>query len=73
MPTDKLMDVSQLALRMSSPFNSGYWLAAAEGIAPTIAHCVSLSAPSPEGANFYRDGSSKNCLRYPTKSPLKSL
>jgi hypothetical protein len=29
MPTDKLVDVSPLALRMSSPFNSGYWLAAA--------------------------------------------
>ncbi|MBO9678713.1 MAG: hypothetical protein J7556_10780 [Acidovorax sp.] len=29
MPTDKLVDVSPLALRMSSPFNSGYWLTAA--------------------------------------------
>ena len=29
MPTDKLIDISPLALRMSSPFNSGYWLAAA--------------------------------------------
>ena len=29
MPTDKLLHVSPLALRMSSPFNSGYWLAAA--------------------------------------------
>ena len=29
MPTDKLLDVSPLALRMSSPFNSGYWLNAA--------------------------------------------
>jgi hypothetical protein len=29
MPTDKLVDVSPLALRMSSPFNAGYWLAAA--------------------------------------------
>ena len=29
MPTDKLLDVSAFALRMSSPFNSGYWLAAA--------------------------------------------
>jgi cytochrome oxidase Cu insertion factor (SCO1/SenC/PrrC family) len=29
MPTDKLLDVSPLALRMSSPFNSGYWLTAA--------------------------------------------
>lgn len=29
MPTDKLVDVSLLALRMSSPFNAGYWLAAA--------------------------------------------
>jgi RNAse (barnase) inhibitor barstar len=29
MPTDKLLDVSPLALRMSSPFNAGFWLAAA--------------------------------------------
>jgi RNAse (barnase) inhibitor barstar len=29
MPTDRLVDVSPLALRMSSPFNAGYWLAAA--------------------------------------------
>jgi hypothetical protein len=29
MPTDKLIDVSPLALRMSSPFNSNYWLSAA--------------------------------------------
>ena len=29
MPTDRLLDVSAFALRMSSPFNSGYWLAAA--------------------------------------------
>jgi len=29
MPTDKLLDISPLALRMSSPFNSSYWLAAA--------------------------------------------
>jgi hypothetical protein len=29
MPTDKLIDVSPLALRMSSPFNAAYWLAAA--------------------------------------------
>jgi hypothetical protein len=29
MPTDKLLDVSPLALRMSRPFNAGYWLAAA--------------------------------------------
>ena len=29
MPTDKLVDVSPLALRMSSSFNAGYWLAAA--------------------------------------------
>jgi len=29
MPTDKLVDVSPLALRMSSPFNAGYWLAVA--------------------------------------------
>jgi hypothetical protein len=28
MPTDKILDVSPLALRMSSPFNSSYWLAA---------------------------------------------
>ncbi|MFO6420445.1 hypothetical protein ACLBKS_09610 [Hylemonella sp. W303a] len=29
MPTDKLVDVSPLALRMSSPFNASYWQAAA--------------------------------------------
>jgi len=29
LPTDKLVDISALALRMSSPFNAGYWLAAA--------------------------------------------
>ncbi len=29
MPTDKLLDISPLALRMSSPFNAAYWLAAA--------------------------------------------
>ncbi len=29
MPTNKLLDVSPMALRMSSPFNAGYWLAAA--------------------------------------------
>lgn len=29
MPTDKIVDVSPLALRMSSPFNAGYWLSAA--------------------------------------------
>lgn len=29
MPTDKLLDVSPMALRMSSPFNPGYWLNAA--------------------------------------------
>ena len=29
MPSDKLVDVSPLALRMSSPFNAGYWLTAA--------------------------------------------
>ena len=29
MPTDKLVDISPLALRMSSPFNAGYWLTAA--------------------------------------------
>lgn len=29
MPTDKLIDVSPLALRMSSPFNASYWLSAA--------------------------------------------
>jgi hypothetical protein len=29
MPGDFLIDVSPLALRMSSPFNAGYWLAAA--------------------------------------------
>ena len=27
MPTDKILDVSPQALRMSSPFNAGYWLA----------------------------------------------
>ncbi len=26
MPTDKLVDVSPMALRMSSPFNAGYWV-----------------------------------------------
>ena len=29
MPTGKLLDVSPLALRMSSPFNAAYWLTAA--------------------------------------------
>ncbi|MBX3633203.1 MAG: hypothetical protein KF695_09865 [Simplicispira sp.] len=29
LPTDKLVDISPMALRMSSPFNSGYWLTAA--------------------------------------------
>jgi hypothetical protein len=29
LPTDKLVDISALALRMSSPFNASYWLAAA--------------------------------------------
>jgi len=29
MPTDKLVDVSPMALRMSSPFNASYWLNAA--------------------------------------------
>ncbi|WP_281174763.1 hypothetical protein [Simplicispira psychrophila] len=29
LPTDKLLDISALALRMSSPFNASYWLAAA--------------------------------------------
>jgi len=29
MPTDLLVDISPLALRMSSPFNASYWLAAA--------------------------------------------
>ena len=28
MPTDKLLDVSPMALRMSSPFNAGYWTTA---------------------------------------------
>ena len=28
LPSDFLIDVSPLALRMSSPFNAGYWLAA---------------------------------------------
>jgi hypothetical protein len=36
MPTDKLLDVSPMALRMSSPFNAG-WLAG------------SLSGPTPQG------------------------
>ncbi len=26
--TDKLVDITPLALRMSSPFNTGYWMAA---------------------------------------------
>ena len=29
MPTDKLVDISPMALRMSSPFNAGYCLTAA--------------------------------------------
>jgi hypothetical protein len=29
LPTDKLVDISAQALRMSSPFNAGYWLSAA--------------------------------------------
>ncbi len=29
MPTDRILDVSPFALRMSSPFNAGYWLTAA--------------------------------------------
>ena len=29
MPTDKLRDISALALRMSSPFNPAYWMVAA--------------------------------------------
>jgi RNAse (barnase) inhibitor barstar len=29
MPTDKILDVSPQALRMSSPFNAGYWMATA--------------------------------------------
>jgi hypothetical protein len=29
LPTDILVDVSPLALRMSSPFNASYWLSAA--------------------------------------------
>lgn len=28
LPTDKIVDVTPLALRMSSPFNAQYWLAA---------------------------------------------
>jgi len=28
MPTDKLVDISPQALRMSSPFNAGYWTTA---------------------------------------------
>ena len=31
MPTDKLVDISPLALRMSSPFNAQYWLSAVDG------------------------------------------
>ncbi len=30
LPTDKIADVTPLALRMSSPFNAQYWLAAAQ-------------------------------------------
>lgn len=29
LPTDKLVDITALALRMSSPFNPSYWLSAA--------------------------------------------
>ncbi len=29
MPTDRLLDVTPQALRMSSPFNAAYWLSAA--------------------------------------------
>jgi len=29
LPTDRLVDISAQALRMSSPFNAGYWLSAA--------------------------------------------
>ena len=29
MPTDKLVDISPLTLRMSSPFDAGCWLSAA--------------------------------------------
>jgi len=29
LPTDKLVDISPLALRMSSPFNANYWLSSA--------------------------------------------
>jgi RNAse (barnase) inhibitor barstar len=29
MPTDKIVDVTPMALRMSSPFNAGYWMSAA--------------------------------------------
>ena len=29
MPTSLLVDITPQALRMSSPFNSGYWLTAA--------------------------------------------
>lgn len=28
MPTDKIVDVTPMALRMSSPFNADYWLSA---------------------------------------------
>ena len=37
LPTDKLIDISPLALRMSSPFNAGYWLAAAQEGEPQAA------------------------------------
>ena len=37
LPTDKLIDISPLALRMSSPFNAGYWLAAAQEEEPQAA------------------------------------
>ncbi len=31
MPTDKIVDVTPMALRMSSPFNAQYWLSAVDG------------------------------------------
>ena len=47
MPTDKLVDVSPLALRMSSPFNAGYWLAAALSVS-VISHKKPALVNSPQ-------------------------
>jgi hypothetical protein len=38
MPTDKLVDVSPLALRMSSPFNAGTWLLAHRSAPPDVSN-----------------------------------